>query len=59
MTPKALSRGIKKLIIRWSLRQVKQLPNMSYQEYATYGIADVIINDYTKEPMYILTKENN
>lgn len=55
MTPKALSRDIKKLVIRWSLRQIKQLPNMSYQEYATYGIADVIINDYTKEPMYILT----
>ena len=55
MTPKALSRGIKKILIRWSLRQVKNLPNMSYQEYATYGIEDVIINDYTKEPMYILT----
>ena len=58
MTPKALSREIKKFIIRWSLKQVQQLPNMSYQEYATYGIEDVIIDDYTKEPMYILTKEN-
>lgn len=51
---KALSREIKKIIIRWSLQQLQKLPNMSYEEYEKYGVADIIVNQHTGEPMYVL-----
>jgi len=46
---------MKKLIIRWALRQIKEIPQDStYSVYGRFGIQDVITNSTTGEKMYIL-----
>lgn len=46
---------LERLIIRWSLKRVKRLPKgLSFGELEKYGIADIIINEHTKEKMYVL-----
>ena len=47
---------IKRIIIRWAIKQIKHL-NMSkinsYADLGKYGIADILENKETGEAMYI------
>lgn len=48
---------MKKLIIRWSLKQIKKFLDKnkySFYELEKYGIADILINEKTGEPMIII-----
>ena len=48
----------KKIIIRWSLKQLKkELPKLREENYAvleSWGIADITTNEHTAESMIIL-----
>lgn len=49
-------KSIKKWIIRWAVKQIKELNSnkaqLSYEDLEDYGVADILVNEHTKERAY-------
>ena len=50
-------KNIKKVIIRWALRQlkkeVKKNPKIDYENLSKYGVQDILKNENTGEDMFL------
>ena len=44
---------IKQFIVRWAIKQIKNLGDENYDTLGKWGIADISINEKTGEQMFI------
>lgn len=55
-----MKKKIKQMIIRWAVKQLHYLSTdrggLTYESLEKYGVEDIIVNEHTKEKMFILVK---